>query len=206
MTTMTTRTAWPALFSRSAIATAAVVVATSAHTSEPAFDCARAEGQVQQLVCSDDELAGLDRELATVYQTALETLPPDDVPQTKAQQRGWIKGRDDCWKADDVSQCVAGAYRMRIVELQIVSGQLSAPTTVSLTCGDGAQLPFFAAFYNDTSPPAVVLTKGPDQVIAFIARSGSGARYTSDGVEYWEHQGRASIDWFGAKLVCAVEK
>ena len=206
MKTMSTRAPRPALFSRGVIATAVLVMATSAHTSEPSFDCAKAEGQVQQLVCSDDGLAELDRQLATAYQTALETLPPDDVSQTKAQQRGWIKGRDECWKADEVSQCVTAAYRTRIVELQIIAGQLSAPTTVSLNCDDSTEVPFFAAFYNDTSPPAVVLTRGPDQVIAFIARSGSGSRYTSDGVEYWEHQGQASIDWFGTKLVCAVAK
>lgn len=206
MKTISTRAPWPALFARSAVATAALVLATSAHTSEPTFDCAKAEGQVQQLVCNDDGLAELDRQLATAYQAALETLPPDDVSRTKAQQRGWIKGRDDCWKADEVTQCVTAAYRTRIVELQIIAGQLSAPNTVSLYCDDSTGAPFFAAFYNDTSPPAVVLTRGGDQVIAFIARSGSGARYTNDNVEYWEHQGQASIDWFGTKLVCAVGK
>ncbi|CAA0126215.1 Lipoprotein LprI [Halioglobus japonicus] len=206
MNTVILRMKWPRQLQRCCIVAAALLSAPAAHTREPAFDCAEAEGQVQTLVCTDDGLAQLDRELTSAYHTALEALPPDGVPQTKAQQRGWIKGRDDCWKADDVLQCVSTAYQTRIIELQIASGQLSAPVAISLDCGDSEQAPFFAAFYNDTSPPAVVLTRGQDQIIAFIARSGSGARYTSDGVEYWEHQGQASIDWFGTKLVCAVAK
>jgi uncharacterized protein len=182
----------------------ALLPAAITHASEPAFDCAVASGQAQLLVCTDDGLAELDRRLADVYRRALENLPPDDVPITKAEQRGWIKGRDDCWKADDVKQCVTEAYQMRIVQLQIVSGQLSAPNAVSLDCGDNEQAPFFATFYNDTTPPAAVLTRGQDQVIAFVARSGSGARYTAHGVELWEHQGQANVDWFGTKLVCSV--
>jgi uncharacterized protein len=204
--TVNPRAIWPALLSRGAIVTAAIVVATSAHTSEPAFDCAEAEGQVQQLVCSDNELAALDRQLAIAYQAAQETLPPDELPLAKARQRGWIKGRDDCWKADDVSQCVVTAYQTRIVELQIATGQFSPSATVSLDCDSSIHMPFFAAFYNDTSPPSVVLTRGTEQTIAFIARSGSGSRYTRTGVEYWEHQGQASINWFGTKLVCQVGK
>ena len=177
-----------------------------ARATEPAFDCAEATGQVQQLVCSDSELAGLDRRLNDVYQTALQNLPPDDLPRTRQEQRGWIKGRDDCWKDDNVKDCAALSYQTRIVELQIISGQLTAPNTISLECGSSEQTPFLAAFYNDTSPPAAVLTWGRDQVVAFVARSGSGARYTADGVEFWEHQGQVSIDWFGTKLECAAKK
>ena len=44
----------------------------------------------------------------------------------------------------------------------------------------------------------VVLTVGDDQAILPIARSGSGARYAASGVEFWEHQGEASIDFFTA--------
>jgi len=36
----------------------------------------------------------------------------------KAEQRGWVKGRDDCWKRSDVRGCVAGEYRSRIAELK----------------------------------------------------------------------------------------
>ena len=117
-----------------------------------------------------------------------------------------IERRDDCCKPGDTKECETEAYQSRMLQRQIVSGQLATPTAIGLNCGDIEQAPFKAEFYNDASPPAVVLTRGQDQVIAFIARSGSGARYTAEGVEFWEHQGQANVDWFGTKLVCAVEK
>jgi uncharacterized protein len=49
-----------------------------------------------------------------------------------------------------------------------------------------------------------VLTLGNDQVMAFVARSGSGAKYTAANVEFWEHQGEATLDWFGKKLTCTL--
>jgi membrane-bound inhibitor of C-type lysozyme len=84
--------------------------------------------------------------------------------------------------------------------------ELNAPNIVDLDCGQSDQTLFSAAFYNDASPPSVILTRGQEQVIAFIARSGSGARYTADGIEYWEHQGQASISWFGTELECSIGK
>ena len=50
------------------------------------------------------------------------------------------------------------------------------------------------------------MTRGNDQVIAFIDRSGSGARYTAEGVEFWEHQGEAKLNWFGIEKKCTVMK
>ena len=38
------------------------------------------------------------------------------------------------------------------------------------------------------------------------SRSGSGARYAAPNVELWEHQGEATLDWYGKKLTCAVMK
>ena len=37
-------------------------------------------------------------------------------------------------------------------------------------------------------------------VTAFVARSGSGARYEGPSVSYWEHQGEASVVWFGRTM------
>ncbi|MEZ5573521.1 MAG: MliC family protein [Halioglobus sp.] len=181
-------------------------IAAICHATEPGFDCAKADGQVQQLVCSDDQLAALDLRLTEVYLTALKNLPHENLALLKSEQRGWIKSRDECWKSDNVSDCVTLEYRTRIVQLQIQSGQLTAPTAVSFACSRTEKVPLFATFYNDTAPPAVVLTRGNDQVIAFVDRSGSGARYTAYGVEFWEHQGEATINWFGTELVCSVMK
>jgi uncharacterized protein len=58
----------------------------------------------------------LDKERAAVYKQALPKETKDDM--LKAHQRGWIKGRDDCWKADDEKKCMADEYRLRIKELK----------------------------------------------------------------------------------------
>ncbi|MEZ5286384.1 MAG: MliC family protein [Vicinamibacterales bacterium] len=181
---------------------AGVVMAAQGTGTGPSFDCARASGQVEQLVCKDAELAGLDRRLAATYAAALANWPANIAAEQRATQRGWIRGRDECWKASDVRACVVDSYQTRIVELQIKSGQIEAPSAVGFQCAGAENKPFFATFYKETEPPSVVLTFGDDQVIAFIARSGSGARYTAANVEYWEHQGEASVEWFGTRLTC----
>jgi len=179
-------------------------LAVPATATTPSFDCAQASGEVEELICNDEHLAALDHRLAEVYARAAATWPTDELPDLKAFQRGWIKGRNDCWKAEDVRECVDASYRTRIVELQIGSGQLEVPAPVGYLCAGDEGTPFFATFYSQTDPPSAVLTRGDDQVIAFIARSASGARYTAPGVELWEHQGEATVDLFGSKLKCKV--
>ena len=49
-------------------------------------------------------------------------------------QRGWIKGRNDCWKSEDVEGCVTFAYQSRIAELEIGSGQVEAVTPTGYRC------------------------------------------------------------------------
>ena len=178
--------------------------AQAAKPVTPSFDCAKASGQVEQLVCKDAGLASLDRKLADAYAKAMKGWPADVAKEQRAVQRGWVKGRDDCWKADDLRACVENEYRTRLVEVQIKGGLLMAPTPAGYRCKSEEGTPFTAAFYKDTDPPSVVLSFGQDQVIAFVARSGSGARFTAANVDFWEHQGEASVDWFGRKLTCAL--
>ena len=70
--------------------------------AQPAFDCNDAEGEVELLICNDEALQALDRTLAKTYARAMQNLPEEDQASEKAMQRGWIKGRNDCWKEVDV--------------------------------------------------------------------------------------------------------
>ncbi|MGB6188236.1 MAG: hypothetical protein WBF70_06640, partial [Aeromonas molluscorum] len=65
-------------------------------------------------------------------------------------QRGWIKGRNECWKADDLRQCVLTNYQQRITELQIKGGQMMVPSPVIYQCGT---VQVSAYFYADTELP-----------------------------------------------------
>ena len=170
--------------------------------SGPTFDCTKAEGKVQTLICGDAALATLDRRLADVYARAIAESPANVAATQKALQRGWIKGRDECWKSADTKACVQREYRSRIVELQIVSGQVAGLAPVSFTCTGAPAAPITATFYNETEPASAVITVGNDQVMAFRQPVASGTSYAGNDVEYREHQGAVTIKWFGATLAC----
>jgi len=188
-----------------AVAWSALILAAGVSFAEPqagpTFDCANASGQVEKLICSDAGLAALDRRMAEVFAAAVKEWP-EVAAEQRAYQRGWIKGRNDCWKESDPRACTEASNRTRIVELQIKSGQLMAPTPVGFACTGGEDKPFLVAFCTQTEPPSAVITYGNDQVIAFAAPSGSGAKHKAANVEFWEHQGEASVEWFGTKLTC----
>jgi uncharacterized protein len=179
--------------------TALPAIATSADAG-PAFDCAVAADTGERLVCSDPALAALDRQLAAVYADAL-TAPGADTATLKATQRGWIRGRADCWKADDKPTCVREAYLTRLVELQLAGGKVVVPAAVEFRCDDDSK-PFTVVYYNDLDPKAAVITWGDDQAIAFPKPAASGARYGREGLDFWEHQGVATVDFYGNKLRC----
>lgn len=190
---------------RALIQGAACLMVSSAVATEPAFDCTKAEGAVETLICQDNHLAALDQKMQQVFDKAMAQLPAGDVKVQKAMQRGWIKGRNDCWKANDIRDCTDFAYKSRIVELQIISGQLEVPKSVSVDCGDSSQ-PFTAVFYNQTDPASLVLTRNNDQVIALAEPMASGIKYYGQNVEYGEHQGEISIKWFDNTFECQLKQ
>lgn len=56
--------------------------------------------------------------MTTVYVEATKKAINEHPPVLKAEQRGWVKGRNDCWKSADKRKCVDQSYRRRIAELQ----------------------------------------------------------------------------------------
>ena len=84
----------------------------------PSFDCAKTSHDVEELICKDAELADLDRSLAELYAVVLKNTPASEQKLLKAEQRGWVKGRNDCWKSSDQRGCVKREYEARISELR----------------------------------------------------------------------------------------
>jgi len=173
----------------------------------PGFDCAKADGSVEELICKDAELAALDRQMATVYAAALQRVAGDGYEDPGPVQRGWIKGRNDCWKSDDMRACTVSNYKYRIAELQIQYGQLVVPSPVYYMCG---KTDLTAVFYNQTDPQTVVLTvipilAGVDQGLAYHSPSASGARYEGRNVSFWEHHGEARLTWYDKEMSCKVK-
>ena len=94
-----------------------VVLTLSLYANKPSFDCSKVEkNSTEGIICSSDVLMDLDRELSNVYKQALKKATKEDM--LKAYQRGWIKGRNDCWKAKDEKKCMVESYQFRINELK----------------------------------------------------------------------------------------
>ncbi|MCS3600885.1 uncharacterized protein YecT (DUF1311 family) [Buttiauxella sp. BIGb0471] len=85
--------------------------------SGPSFSCAAvSKGSMEDLICQSKTLSAQDLKLTETYKQAL--AKSKNNPTLKAEQRGWIKGRNECWKEDDKNACLAGSYQQRISELQ----------------------------------------------------------------------------------------
>ena len=173
---------------------------------EPSFDCSAVEpGSIEALVCGDDGLSALDRMLAEVYGEASKKAVNEHPPMLKAEQRGWIKGRDECWKSEDVATCVEDAYRLRIAELQARYRLVEPHGPVFYQCGGQPSNEVVATFF-DTDPPTAIVERGDSSSLMFLQPSASGAKYQGRNESFWEHHGEATVTWGydGPELRCVA--
>lgn len=164
-------------------------------TNGPSFDCAKAALPAEKAICASPQLAALDRELAATYGDTLRTAAAAQQTRQRDAQKHWLAQRNACGTAADTPVCLTEIYRRRLVELQIQSGRIAAPTPSAYRCKGHEDQPVLAAFYPTTDPSAVMLTWRERRALAFVAPSGSGARYAGEGVEFWEHQGEIRVAW-----------
>ena len=184
----------------------------------PAFDCSKASGEVEKLICADEGLGALDRKLDAVYKAALAKAR-DDVPQwLRTEQRGWLKGRDECWKAKgaadpvylteswtatDVRGCVEAQYQLRIAELQVRLQLVPAQKPVFFACNNNPANEIVATFF-ETDPPAARFEHGDRTVIGYLVRTASGAKYEGQNLSFWNKGNEATVTWSGEDLKCKV--
>lgn len=174
----------------------------------PSFDCAKVEaGSIAAMVCQDAGLSALDRKLAQVYQAATAKAKTQHPPVLKAEQRGWLKGRDDCWKSDDRRACVAEAYRLRIAELQARYRLVPITGQGRYVC-DGQPAKEVIVTFFATEPPTAIAEFGDETSFMVAQPAASGAKYQGRNETLWEHQGEARITWgHGApEMVCPLKR
>ena len=84
----------------------------------PSFDCAAATTRVEKLICSDVELARLDRKVAEAYASNLK-YAADDAAQAdlKQKQQVWLGQRDASCTGADALACLRGGYETRLEDL-----------------------------------------------------------------------------------------
>ncbi len=94
---------------------------TIAAAPAPSFDCARSGNAVDRLICSDDGLATLDRELAGRYDGLHRTLSPEGLAVLLTSQRKWLASRGRCATKevphDQGVTCLSSLYSDRTDEL-----------------------------------------------------------------------------------------
>lgn len=171
----------------------------------PTFDCSKTSASIETLICEDTELTALDHKLAEVYKAALRKATREHPPVLKASQRGWVKGRNDCWKRDDKRSCAKELYVRRIAELQASYRLVAASAPVIYVC-NGKTADQVIATYFDTEPATLIAERGDSTSLMYQAAAASGTRYVGRNEFLWEHQGEATIQWgYGApEMRCRV--
>jgi uncharacterized protein len=165
----------------------------------PSYDCAKVEpGGIEAMICEDKDLSALDRKLSQVYASASIKAGNEHPPTLKAEQRGWIKGRDDCWKSDDAGACVRMAYQRRIAELQARYRLVAGTGPVYYEC-DGNPANEVSATFFKTDPPTLIAERGDSVSLMYQQPGGSGIKYLGRNESLWEHQAETTITWgYGA--------
>ncbi len=169
-------------------------IAGTAMAEGPSFDCSKASGSIEELICKDKELSSLDHKLARVYAEALKTATSEHPPVLKAEQRGWIKGRNECWKSNDPRYCTESAYRLRIAGLQARYRLVPANDPFRYFCNDDPRDEVIVTFFQ-TNPPTLVAERGDQVSLMYLQQSGSGSKYQGRNESFWEHQGEVMIAW-----------
>jgi uncharacterized protein len=196
----------------SALPSAAAPVATA-----PSFNCAKVDSAAEKLVCNDAQLAALDRETARLFALARDGKYMDAKQRRElvTTQRGWIKGRNDCWKAENLRRCVLDEYAIRIHQLR--QGYAGARTQDKKGISMGPKVADCKDFdaligltFINSEPPLAVLEWRYTKQVFTQGRSGSGARYLNaapDGESvFWIKGDNATFDRPGGKSYqCRIE-
>ncbi|MGA9409927.1 MAG: MliC family protein [Roseobacter sp.] len=181
--------------------TAVAIAAPAVSNAQPSFDCTKASSSAEKLVCVDPALAQLDQRLAERYKAARAVIDGlgagrDTARDTlKATQRGWIKGRDDCWKADDLRTCVEASYLTREGNL-VAQWMLETPVSVvAYTCENNPANEVTAYFF-DTELPSIRLEYGDSIKTGSLVPAASGAKFATEfGGMFWTKGDTAQFAW-----------
>lgn len=122
----------------------------------------------------------------------MNAKPDEAVKILKAIQRGWIQGRNECWKElEDKKSCVQSQYEHRIAYLQAQWVLVSPSKTVRFECENKAE-----EFFDTQTLPSVAVEYGDSREIFISSPAASGTKYTGDfGRSLWIKGGEAMFIW-----------
>lgn len=171
------------------------IISGTAFAESPSFACSKVmAGSIEEMICKDSGLSAIDHKLSVVYAEAAKKAANEHPPALKAEQRGWVKGRNDCWKSDDKRSCVEEEYQRRIAELQAKYRLVPSTGPVNYVCDDKPGNEVVATFFQ-SDPPTLIAERGDSVSLMYLQPSGSGAKYQGRNEIFWEHHGEALITW-----------
>ena len=172
----------------------------------PSFSCQdKALNTVEKQICQSKVLSNLDVKMKTVFEKALKKVILEESRELKAEQRGWIKGRDDCWKSEPAHLCIAQRYQYRIAELQVEYQLIDALGPMFYVC-DGRPLDEIIVTFYSTEPPSILAERAGQVSFMLLQETASGAKYQGPNETFWEHQGQASVIWGADSSTMTCEK
>jgi len=179
------------------------LASATAVADSPSYDCSKVEsGSIEEMICADEQLSALDRELSGVYAEARVKAADEQPPVLKAEQRGWIKGRNDCWKSEDQRKCVQDQYQLRIAELQARYRLVPGNGPFTFVCGSPG--PEVIATFFQTKPPTLIAELGDSVSLMYQQPSASGAKYQGRNETFGNTRGkRASPGDMASPKCCA---
>lgn len=107
--------------------------AAPAAAATPSFSCAGNLAPTEAVICSDDSLATLDRQLASAYSKMYASFPVSERGTLTSVQKAWLAQRNAC-RTDKT--CIRNAYLVRLKQL---GGAPQAPAQMSCAASVGAQ-------------------------------------------------------------------
>ena len=85
---------------------------------KPSFSCEGRLNRVEALICTDPQLANLDRRLAREYSKALDEASPEQRERLTRLGRRYLADRNRC----PTSDCVLQSYRWYLRDIELVMG------------------------------------------------------------------------------------
>lgn len=184
--------------------------------SAPTFSCDQEHPhEIEALICKNAELILLDHQMDEIYKQALDSAKNLDagsqeaVDLLKAMQRGWYKGRNECWKdLEDKTACTRKSIHDRMMILQAQWSLVPPAKTVRYICGDDGKEEFYVSFYKTAPASSVAIEYGDQREAFWPVPTASGTKYAGAfGKVFWAKGDEASFTWdqFETERICRAE-
>lgn len=199
---------WPAALATILLGSSSAMAEVPATADVPAMDCAKPNGPVETLICSDAALAAADSKLAGVIQAALAKVGDDEVEADalRSEQRRWqMQARDGCAMDEDPKPCLSEQYLFRTSELELAYELAPIRSRTSYRCDDDPATPITATIF-ETDPPKVTLERDGARMEASEMPADKGSvRFEGEDVLFLADATTAHIVWVETELTCKPE-